>query len=208
VDGIGKSVFTLAVSLASVILGIQVSKNIYPYVPKNWASPNIATRYLISVLSILTYPAVIVTYFQLSPSFRAKATASLLFAFPGALCRYILGVHLNPIWPSFPLGTFIVNMAGTIVLAGVRAITGASSSASIRVSPHSCALTQGVGDGFCGCLTTVSTFAVELLTLRRARDRWRYGLVSWILGQVLVVVVYGSVLWTGMAEKGRTCEFE
>ena len=44
--------------------------------------------------------------------------------------------------------------------------------------------------GLCGCLSTISTFAVEIRTLSR-RNAYRYVLVSWAVGQTLVLLVYG-----------------
>jgi CrcB protein len=56
----------------------------------------------------------------------------------------------------FPWGTFAVNVAGSLVL-GVLAGMSAGG-----------ALLAGLGVGFCGALTTYSTFGYE--TLRLARD--------------------------------------
>ncbi|WP_329484087.1 fluoride efflux transporter CrcB [Kribbella sp. NBC_01484] len=57
----------------------------------------------------------------------------------------------------FPWGTFTVNIVGSLIL-GVVAGTATTSSV-----PHSVQLL--VGTGFCGALTTYSTFSYETLRL-------------------------------------------
>ena len=50
-------------------------------------------------------------------------------------------------------------------------------------------------DGFCGCLTTVSTWVVEIDTLKR-RAAYLYGVASVGAGLGLLVIIMGSVRWT------------
>jgi CrcB protein len=68
----------------------------------------------------------------------------------GAVCRYLISG-----WLAQPYGTLLVNALGSLVL-GV--VVGLSSS----LPPE---LRLLVGTGFCGGLTTFSTFAVETLAL-------------------------------------------
>ncbi len=69
----------------------------------------------------------------------------------GAVVRHLVGR-----WLGAPRGTFAVNVAGSFVLGAVLASAG----------PQVVAL---VGVGFCGALTTYSTFALEAAELPRAR---------------------------------------
>ena len=81
---------------------------------------------------------------------------------------------------AFPWGTFIVNMGGTWLLAVIMVL------AKFVVSYHdhlSLALLYGVGTGFCGCLTTMSTFVLELHRLPR-RAGYIYGVASFFVAQV------------------------
>ena len=50
-------------------------------------------------------------------------------------------------------------------------------------------------DGFCGCLTTVSTWVGELNGLRR-RHGYVYGGLSLIVGVAGMVAVMGGVRWS------------
>ena len=58
-----------------------------------------------------------------------------------------------------------------------------------------CQILQGVQDGFCGCLTTVSTWVGEINGLRR-RSAYLYALASVLSGLGLMVVIMGSVRWS------------
>ncbi len=55
-----------------------------------------------------------------------------------------------------------------------------------------CQVLQGGMDGFCGCLTTVSTWVAELKGFRM-RHAYKYGGVSIGMGLGLMVVIIGSL---------------
>jgi CrcB protein len=74
---------------------------------------------------------------------------------------------------AFPWGTLTVNVAGSFVLG---LLTGL---------PASAAVTALLGTGFCGALTTYSTFSYDTLQLARAGARFH------ALMNVLVSVVAG-----------------
>ena len=100
----------------------------------------------------------------------------------GALLRWQLGLRLNSIFPTVPPGTLAANLIGAYVV-GLAVAFFASYSA---ISPEWRLL---VITGFCGGLTTFSTFSAELMTLLQE------GRISWALTAVAAHVV-GSVLMT------------
>ena len=108
----------------------------------------------------------------------------------GALCRWQLS-RFNPFIPSFPLGTFSANIAGTVVLGTCVLIQGRDRSS---ISVISCAVLYGFDQGFCGCLSTISTFAVELDTLMRLHA-YVYATVSIAVGILCMVVLVGISAW-------------
>ena len=69
----------------------------------------------------------------------------------GALVRYLIGEAFPS--TTFPWSTFLVNIAGCALLALAIAPT--------RTKTHQ----RVLGTGFCGGLTTFSTFSVEVATL-------------------------------------------
>ncbi|KAJ3401829.1 hypothetical protein HDU80_005670 [Chytriomyces hyalinus] len=77
----------------------------------------------------------------------------------GALLRYAAGLYLNKVWPRFPLGTFLVNTAGSVIRAWGQVYwvkAGGSFDAGVAAA---------LNDGFTGGLTTLSTLAAELSAL-------------------------------------------
>lgn len=100
----------------------------------------------------------------------------------GALLRWQLGIRLNSLFPTIPPGTLVANLVGAYVI-GVAIAFFASFSA---LSPEWRLL---IITGFCGGLTTFSTFAAELTILLQQ------GRLSWALGIVAAHVV-GSVVMT------------
>lgn len=194
-----KLLFTLSISLASLSFGVHIGMTLVPFTPR-MRPPSAAIRHALSVISVLVYFATFPAYFRLSPSFRHQATAALLFSFPGTLTRYVLSIYLNPRLQLLPIGTLVANEFGTSLLALFHALQGLRPA----VSPDACSILQGLGDGYCGCLTTVSTFAAELSALG-ARKRWLYASISIVMGQVVVVLVLGSTLWTGKATAQASC---
>ena len=132
-------------------------------------------------------------------SWRSRATFAIVLGPPGTLLRYYFSKRLNPLRPNLPLGTLAANTLACLCFA-VFALLQRHSG----VSSTGCAALQGALDGFCGSLSTVSTFVVELRSLKRG-DSYRYFILSWLLGQVFMVVVLGSWLWSG--DRGSTCSF-
>lgn len=102
-----------------------------------------------------------------------------------------------------PLGTFLANMIGTALLGGFNVLQNKVHP----VSSYACSVLQGLDDGYCGCLTTVSTFAVEILGLG-LRKGSRYALISWCVAQLLLLLVFGLPIWIGHSRGQITCTFD
>lgn len=89
-----------------------------------------------------------------------KFVAVLIGGFFGAILRYGVGLLL-PMTDGFPLGTLLINLAGSLFLAWLFTIT----SQRIKLHPL---LILGLGTGLTGAFTTFSTFSLETLTLLEA----------------------------------------
>ena len=100
----------------------------------------------------------------------------------GALLRWVLGEKLNALFPTIPPGTLVANLIGAYVV-GVAIAFFASYTA---LAPEWRLL---IITGFCGGLTTFSTFSAELVPLLQQ------GRLSWALSAVALHVA-GSVLFT------------
>ncbi len=100
----------------------------------------------------------------------------------GAVLRWQLGTRLNSLFPTLPPGTLAANLIGAYVI-GLAIAFFATFPA---ISPEWRLL---VITGFCGGLTTFSTFSAEITTLLQQ------GQVLWACGAVASHVA-GSVLLT------------
>ncbi|KAJ8587424.1 hypothetical protein M405DRAFT_821614 [Rhizopogon salebrosus TDB-379] len=202
IDGLTKTWVTLALSLASLKFGIYLCGVAVPYFPAP-RPPTKNARYTLTILAVFTYAATFPAYFLLPSNFRHQATAALLFSYPGTLTRYLLSIKLNPRLKTIPLGTFVANSLGTALLGFFHVLQGLPDA----LSPNTCSVLQGLGDGYCGCLTTVSTFAAEIAALKG----WKaasYTIISWITGQLLLLVIMGSSFWAGHVKEQVTCSFK
>lgn len=79
----------------------------------------------------------------------------------GAVMRYAAGQALGPVRPgAFPWHTFAVNVVGSLVLGLVMALVPADDPRPLRAL---------LAVGFCGGLTTFSTFGYETVGLLQSR---------------------------------------
>ena len=100
----------------------------------------------------------------------------------GALLRWGLGNRLNALFPSVPPGTLAANLIGGYVIGVAIAFFARYAAAA----PEWRLLWI---TGFCGGLTTFSTFSAELVTLLQQ------GRAGWALAATALHVV-GSVAMT------------
>ena len=109
----------------------------------------------------------------------------------GALLRWWLGARLNAHFPPIPPGTLAANLIGGYVV-GVAVAFFATYTA---IAPEWRLL---VITGFCGGLTTFSTFSAELVTLlQQGRASWALAAAAAHLGGSLLMTLagIGTVVW-------------
>jgi fluoride exporter len=101
----------------------------------------------------------------------------------GSLLRYAAGQALGPARPgAFPWHTFAVNVAGSLLLGLVVALVP-------RDDPHHLRALLAVG--FCGGLTTFSTFGYETVSLLQSRA---YAVALAYAGGSLVIALLAVAL--------------
>ncbi|KAI4127768.1 MAG: hypothetical protein LQ338_003042 [Usnochroma carphineum] len=132
------------------------------------------------------------SYYGGQEQWRGRALFAIVFAPLGCLARFYISLLLNSKIASFPLGTFTINIAGTL-LEGVFWDLQRSPS-TVGGGLVGCQVLQGMMDGFCGAATTVSTWVAELRGLRRGHA-WVYGATSVVVALAGMVGVMGGVLW-------------
>jgi len=115
-----------------------------------------------------------------------EVSISLVFAPFGAMTRFLIALELNAVRGDFFVGTFAANVGGSILAAGVLI-----ALAEYDLAPLSCGALTAVQDGFCGALTTVSTFVKEIRLLG-TKASYVYGLVTVAVTQVALLVMLGA----------------
>ncbi|MFZ3035826.1 MAG: fluoride efflux transporter CrcB [Rugosibacter sp.] len=102
----------------------------------------------------------------------------------GAWARWGLGLWLNPLFPTLPLGTLAANLLGGYLVGA--AVTVFHLNADLSPELRLFFIT-----GVLGALTTFSTFSAEVVALIQRGD---YG---WAAGSA-AMHLFGSLLMTGL----------
>ncbi|MBK7673763.1 fluoride efflux transporter CrcB [Accumulibacter sp.] len=113
----------------------------------------------------------------------------------GSLLRWQLGIKLNAIFPTIPPGTLVANLIGAYVIGLAIAFFALFAA----LSPEWRLL---VITGFCGGLTTFSTFSAELTTLlQQGRVLWALAIVAAHVAGSVVMTFAGiaTVVWARSA---------
>lgn len=105
-----------------------------------------------------------------------------LGAFAGALLRWVFGIWFNPLLPALPLGTLASNLLGGFVIGAALGLFNQFQSLPPEIRLF-------VTTGFCGGLTTFSTFSAETVTLML---RQQYG---WTIA-IVAAHLFGSLAMT------------
>ncbi|KAK6512257.1 hypothetical protein TWF481_001147 [Arthrobotrys musiformis] len=179
---------TVALSVGGLKSGAHFALFLRPFIPTMPAN----FRPHLDIFGMVLGPACWIGVVMMAifiPKWRGIVLFSGVFAPLGSLIRFLASKRLNPLLPSFPLGTFSVNVGGSILDAVFILLQSYSG-----VSFVGCEILQGLEDGLCGCLTTVSTWVVEVTTLRRS-NAYRYGVASVLCGFASFVVILGTYTW-------------
>jgi len=207
-------ILTLCVNLAALKLGAHIALSLQKVTP---ALPHRLLQHVVNPLMVFLafgcwIGAILLAIFPpdrpggtsvaepswLDEKWRGEVLFALVFAPLGCLLRWYLSMKLNSRLPGFPLGTFAANIFGVIVLAmcfDLQHVTLNATAMGPIGGMIGCQVLQGIQDGFCGCLTTVSTWILELTTLKRSHA-YRYGGASVVTSLALMIVIMGSVRWT------------
>ncbi len=107
----------------------------------------------------------------------------------GALLRWILGTRFNDAFPTVPLGTLLANLIGGYIVG----LAIAYFAQAPRIAPEWRLL---IITGFCGGLTTFSTFSAEVLTLlQQGRLSWALATIAVHVGGSLLMTLAGLLSW-------------
>ncbi|KAI0105579.1 hypothetical protein F4776DRAFT_668545 [Hypoxylon sp. NC0597] len=197
---LGVAITTVSLSVTGLKLGAQLALALEPITPS--LSFNFTRKFLDRFAVFLAWGAwagaIILTALPpdrfshpgAAETWRGRVTFALVFAPLGCLGRFYTSLYLNGYLPSFPLGTFAVNIFGTAILGMAWDLAHVPVGGVL-----SCQVFQGIEDGFCGCLTTVSTWIAELTALRRLHA-YIYGITSVVVALACMVAIMGGLRWS------------
>ena len=100
----------------------------------------------------------------------------------GCLVRWALALMLNRLFPIIPPGTLAANLVGCYVIGMAMAVFAANPDIPVEWRLL-------VTTGFCGGLTTFSTFSAEVVTLLQV------GRMGWAMSTIAVHLL-GSLFMT------------
>ncbi|KAJ3325103.1 hypothetical protein HDV06_004859 [Boothiomyces sp. JEL0866] len=120
---------------------------------------------------------------------------AVLFGPFGTILRYFLSKFNQPTG-FIPFGTFIANISATILLCFLNI------SETNGFGGKWCAIAYGLEVGFCGCLSTISTFIAELCKLETPFS-YRYGIISIATGLLSALLILGS--WSASGHGSSAC---
>ena len=107
----------------------------------------------------------------------------------GALLRWQLGLKLNELFPTLPPGTLVANIVGGYII-GLAVAYFAHAS---EIAPEWRLL---IITGFCGGLTTFSTFSAEVVSLIQAgRIGWAATSIAIHVSGSVVATIAGLLTW-------------
>jgi CrcB protein len=106
----------------------------------------------------------------------------------GAWLRWGLGIVLNPVFPTLPLGTLAANLSGGLMMGCAMELL----TRHAVLTPEARLL---VTTGFLGGLTTFSTFSAETVSLLMRKEyAWSAALVAAHVAGSVVMTILGIYL--------------
>eukprot|EP00038_Savillea_parva_P010560 m.191152 g.191152 ORF g.191152 m.191152 type:complete len:465 (-) comp18257_c0_seq1:157-1551(-) len=188
---IGIATSTAALSCGMLCTQIFSAKNYEFDAPKPPLRPMNLWDVKVITLCVVIMVILISVNFGVGTS-RHETGYTILFAPFGVLLRYALSRRYNQ-GGWFPWGTFAANMLATFITS--ITIIYASHNYGNHTDNERNAI-AGVISGFCGCLSTVSTWVFELRTLSTEPTRpIRYALASIVSAQMILFASVGMYRW-------------
>ncbi len=136
------------------------------------------------ILIILSIPALVLVAVLLPVNQNTYFIYSVIFAPFGSLTRYTLSIIFN-FNPNFPYGTLLANVIGSYIYFGMVAINEYVHTLSLLETQIIISIIQG----YCGCLTTVSTFILELDTIKKRKYIYLYFIITLLPIQIAYIIL-------------------
>ncbi len=166
-----------------------------PRAPPNSFKTDLAA--LITLVGLTSW-CIVGSIIQGNHSWLRTCWLSLLFAPFGCTLRWLLArlnYKLKGRWAWAPLGTFSANMVGTAISTALSVV-----GVKVELTAWGSAVNGAAISGFCGALTTVSTFVTEIVqytdVLPESIQAYTYAVGTVLSGVVVVIALYGWTVWS------------
>ena len=175
-------------SFIGFVIGRHISVFLFPISEKTarraiYLNDNVRLWFFL-LLVILSIPLLVLLAVFIPVGRYTYFIYSIIFAPFGALTRYVLSIIFN-FNSNFPLGTLLANVTGSYILLGMVVI-----HEYVRIlSPLVKQILISIMQGYCGCLTTVSTFILELDTMKKRRYIYAYVFTTLLPIQIVYIVL-------------------
>lgn len=154
---------------------------------------------LLAVMAIPLIIAIVVLSIIYDDYSRGSWTLSAIFVLFGSSLRYYVSNIFNSKCSKFPIGTFAVNQSSVLIYCFLTIVERGKLSKNqnmpIANTLNKCHIVSALITGFCGGLSTISTFVNEGYHLP-FRNMLFYYLTTVITSISLCVIIMGSYAWT------------
>lgn len=177
-DGLNLTYVTLGLSLYALQTGLHLGNLIEAFLtarcpptrvqsaacllPSKSLAKYRSTSIIIILAGPLTWAGSLLIFLRGPSRWRGPISYSMIISPAGTILRYYLAKlnvrHLSTT-TGLPIGTYLANLIATSLLALFSAL---QFTPNAHRNAEYCASLQGLRDGFCGCLSTISTFFFEL----------------------------------------------
>lgn len=129
---------------------------------------------------------------------RSSWTLSAIFTIFGSFSRFYLSNWFNSHWINFPLGTFLANQFAVLIYSFLLIVQRGKKFSSldpILNNQNGCRIISSLITGFCGGLSTISTFINEAYKLP-FRNMIFYYFTSIAISIIICIITVGSFAWS------------
>lgn len=129
---------------------------------------------------------------------REDWTVAPLFGIIGAFTRYYVSAIMNPWCKTFFIGTYTCNQFAVLVLSFLTIVQrGKDSSLRLPIvkGKNACHIVEALESGYCGSLSTISTFINEGYKLPLSKTLI-YFISTFAVSYIMFVVTLGAFSWS------------
>lgn len=134
---------------------------------------------------------------------RSDWTLGPIFGIFGTFARYYISLFFNPLSKKFYYGTFMCNEFAVLTLGFFTLVQrgyNSSLTGPIVSRINACRIVSSLAGGFCGSLSTISTFINEGYNMDLAHAL-NYYIITIALSYILLVITLGAFSWSrGLTE--------